>query len=408
MKVLLELFWEMFKIAFCVIGGGYAILAVADGRFSRKKKWIEEGELVEHLPVFQMVPGIIAGSTAVYVGRKVAGVKGALAALTGVFLPSVIVFSAISAGYSLIPLDNRYLDASFLGLRAALAGIIAAMTLKAWKKSLKDALAYVFMLVSLYAISFEGMNPAFVVLLAAFAGIVLSFAGSFRGRFPKSCFFSSLWLMPLVFLKYGLIAFGGGYVLVPVYINDFVGPGALFLQLSAKEFADVMALTQMTPGPIAVNCATFFGYRLGIAHFGSVSGALACAFAATLSLLLPGFVLLYAALNSLERFRTSRIVGGILLGIKPVTIAMMLNALWAFLSIGVVEGGGAGWRGIDPVALLIFVSSACALRSGKAGAVAIILLSAGVSVVAGVWGVWAAAFVLLALWLCAKRSSKAG
>ena len=126
------LFWEMFKIALCVVGGGFAILAVADEVFSRKLKWTKEGEIVGHLPIFQMVPGIIAGNTAVYVGRKVAGVPGALCALVGVFLPSVIVFSLVAAGMDFIPLGNRFLDAAFLGLRAALTGIIAAMVLRFW------------------------------------------------------------------------------------------------------------------------------------------------------------------------------------------------------------------------------------------------------------------------------------
>ena len=80
MKKLWTLFWEMFKIALCVVGGGFAILAVADEVFSKKLKWTEEGEIAAHLPVFQMVPGIIAGGTAVYVGRKEAGVPGAVAA----------------------------------------------------------------------------------------------------------------------------------------------------------------------------------------------------------------------------------------------------------------------------------------------------------------------------------------
>ncbi len=67
MKKLASLFWELFKISLFVIGGGYAIIAVADDIFA-KKGWTEEGELVDKLPVFQMVPGLIATHTAVYVG----------------------------------------------------------------------------------------------------------------------------------------------------------------------------------------------------------------------------------------------------------------------------------------------------------------------------------------------------
>lgn len=364
--ILWRLFWEMFKIAFCVVGGGYAILAVADEVFSKKLKWTEEGEIVAHLPVFQMVPGIIAGSTAIYVGRKMAGWRGVAAALLGVFLPSVIVFSLVSAGYSQIPFGSTVLDAAFLGLRASLTGIIAAMTIKAWRKSVVDATSFAVMLLALLAIGFMGWNPALVVIMAALAGLVGKFASdAFQ---PKKKLLSSLWLFPLVFLKYGVIAFGGGYVLVPVYMDDFVGSSAPYLRLAAEEFADVMALTQMTPGPIAVNCATFFGYRLGMAEFGNVFGAVGFAFVATLALLLPGAILLYLALGSLEKFKTSRIVQGIMAGVKPVTIAMMLNALWAFATMSNLSG--------LPIALFAGIMT----HFGKIGIVKVIFISAAASI----------------------------
>lgn len=378
---LLQLFWEMFKIAFTVVGGGFAILAVADEVFSRKLKWTEEGEIVRHLPVFQMVPGIIAGGTAIYIGRKMAGVPGALAALTGVFLPSVIVFSAVSAGYALIPLESPWLGAAFLGLRAALTGIIAAMVAKAWPKSVDSAHAYFVLAAALAAIGPFGQNPALVVIAAALLGVAVKVAARpGGGTGSKRVLKSSLWAVPLIFLKYGSIAFGGGYVLVPVYIGDFVGKAAPYLQLAEREFADVMALTQMTPGPIAVNCATFFGYRMGAGDWGSAWAAVAYAFVATLSLLVPGAVLLYLALGSLERFRTSRIVQGVLFGVKPVTVAMMMNALWAFAGMSVWTRGGAGEVIWHPATGVLAVSTAIAMYAKRLGAVKLIFLCAGVSV----------------------------
>lgn len=381
MKILWTLFWEMFKIALSVIGGGYAILAVADEVFSKKMKWTKEGEVIEHLPIFQMVPGIIAGNTALYIGRKVAGLPGAIAALTGVFLPSIIVFSIVCAGYSLIPFGNPYLDAAFLGLRAALTGIIAAMIVRGWKKSIDTFSAFMVMLVALVAIGPLKLNPAFVVAAAAILGIAVRFIRSESGAAKTRKFLSSFWLMPLVFLKYGIIAFGGGYVLVPVYIGDFVGKTAPFLQLTAREFADVMALTQMTPGPIAVNCATFFGYRLGFAEMGTVPGAVLGAFIATLCLLIPGAILLYIALGSLEKFKSSRVVQGILSGVKPVTIAMMLNALWAFAMMSVWTGGDK-FFGIDPTGLLLAGFATVAMLKRMMGVVMLIVACAGISLTA--------------------------
>lgn len=380
MKVLWTLFWEMFKIALSVIGGGYAILAVADEVFSKKMKWTKEGEVIEHLPIFQMVPGIIAGNTALYIGRKVAGLPGAIAALTGVFLPSIIVFSIVCAGYSLIPFGNPYLDAAFLGLRAALTGIIAAMIVRGWKKSIDTFSAFMVMLVALVAIGPLKLNPAFVVAAAAILGIAVRFIRSESGAAKTRKFLSSFWLMPLLFLKYGFIAFGGGYVLVPVYIGDFVGKTAPFLQLTEREFADVMALTQMTPGPIAVNCATFFGYRLGFAEMGTVPGAVLGAFIATLCLLIPGAILLYIALGSLEKFKSSRVVQGILSGVKPVTIAMMLNALWAFAMMSVWSGGG-NFLDFEPLGLMLTVFAGVMMMLKKIGVVRLIFVCAGIAVV---------------------------
>ena len=95
MKKLVRLFFEMSKIALFVVGGGYAILAVADDVFGRKLKWLREGELLEHLPIFQMVPGLIAGNTAIYTGLKVAGRLGAVIALVAVALYAMMVLTMV-------------------------------------------------------------------------------------------------------------------------------------------------------------------------------------------------------------------------------------------------------------------------------------------------------------------------
>lgn len=376
MKKVLRVFLDMFGISLCVVGGGYAIIAVADGFFSRKRKWTEEGELIGRLPVFQMVPGIIAGHTAVYIGRKVAGRAGAAAALAGVFLPSVAVFSAVSAGYASIPLDNPLLEAAFLGLRSALTGILLATIARSWKGCVDSGAAWAVLAVSLAAIGPLRINPAAVVAAAALAGAAVPLL---KRRF----FASGFWLFPLLFVKYGLMAFGGGYVLVPAYMRDFVGEAAPYLRLAAREFADVTALTQMTPGPVAVNSATFFGYRIGEAAFSGPVAPFACAFAATLALIVPGAIILYIVLGSLEKFRANRSVQGALSFVRPVTMSMMLNALWAFSSMCVWTagpgGGGVEWH---PVAAALVVLSAYALKSRRAGPVPVIAACAAAALLA--------------------------
>ena len=349
--MLLALFWELFKLSLFVVGGGYAIIAVADGTFS-KRGWTREGELIDRLPVFQMIPGLIATHTAVYVGRKVAGRIGAVIGVVAVALPSVAIFVCVSAGYRALPLDDPRLVAAFAGLRAALTGIIAATVLRGWRRSLPDAFSYALMGAALAALSL-GIAVPWVLTTAMAAGLAAeAMRPTANGDSPQMRRFCSSWLPLLLFLKYGALCFGGGFVLVPMYIEDFVGESAPFLQLPESAFADLMALTQMTPGPIGVNGATFFGYRLA-----GVAGAVL----ASAALLLPGSLLAYFAFASLDRFRESRVVRGILKGVKPASIALMLVALAAFAKMSAFmpakEGGDPS---IDLVACAIVAAATLA------------------------------------------------
>ena len=326
-KTALTLFWEMFKIALFVVGGGYAILAVADRVFSQKLKWIREGELVDELPVLQMVPGLIAGNTAIYVGHKVCGWIGSAAGLVAVALPSFAIFLVLSCHLDLLPLGNPWVDAALMGSRCALTGIIAGTVLKSWRKNVKGAYGIVAVCASTAAIVAFHVNTALVLLVAMLFGV----AAVFGGRV-----FCSLGAIPLVFLKYGLLCFGGGFVLVPMYMEDFVGASAPFLQIAPEEFSNVVALTQMTPGPISVNAATFFGYRMG----GVAGSALA-----TACLLLPSLLLLVWALKSLDRWKSSRVVQGVLRGVAPAAVGLMLAAAIAFAGMSVwrIDEGGVSF-----------------------------------------------------------------
>lgn len=352
MKKLILLFWELFKISLFIVGGGYAIIVVADSVFARRG-WTKEGELLDRLPVFQMIPGLIATHTAVYVGNKVAGGLGAFVGVAAVALPSIVVFTFVSVGYRVLPLGNPWLNGVFLGLRSALTGIIAATVIRAWTKNLRDGFSYSVMIAAVVAIGLCGVNIALVLVMAMACGIV-SVTTQPRPTHAAS------WLPLLLFLKYGALCFGGGFVLVPMYIEDFVGPTAAFLQITGEEFSDLMALTQMTPGPIGVNGATFFGYRLA-----GVAGAVL----ASAALLLPGSVICYLAMRSLDRFGGSWFVRGIMRGVKPASVALMLCALWSFAALTFVKDGH-----LSVVALILTVLAAVVTIMRKLGVMPIIFL----------------------------------
>ena len=367
MRRLAQLFWELFKISLFVVGGGYAIIVVADDVFA-KRGWTKEGEIVGQLPVFQMVPGIIATHVAVYVGSKVAGRVGAAVGVAAVALPSVVIFTLVSMGYDSIPLDSPRLVSAFTGLRAALAGVVAATVIRGWRKNVDGVFAYAVVAAAVLAIGFFGVAVAWVILAAMALGLAVPEAGApgkGEGRPPRR--FRSSWLPLLLFLKYGALCFGGGFVLVPMYVQDFVGPGAAWLQISSEEFANLMALTQMTPGPIGVNGATFFGYRLA-----GVPGAVM----ASAALLLPGSLVLYFVLRSLDRFRENRVVRGIMRGARPASVALMLCALWAFGSMCWWRTGADGSTHFGLAAIAISALVAAAMVKWRPNVMALIFLCA--------------------------------
>ena len=326
MKKLFALFWEVFRISLLVIGGGYALVSVADAVFA-KRGWTREGELIDNLPTYQMIPGILAGHNAVYVGSKVAGALGAFVALTAAILPSIAVFTIVSAGYETLPLDNRWLSSAFTGLRSALAGIVSAAFFTSWKRNVNDDFGKtVFFAAAIFVGLFD--FPVWLVLLSALLlGLYVEYC---RARNEGRTFRSS-WVALLIFLKYGALAFGGGYVLVPMYLQDFVGPAAAYLQIPECEFSDLMSLTQMTPGPIGVNGATFFGFRLA-----GAGGAVL----ASLFMVLPGSIAAFVVFRALAKFRQSAIVAGVMRGVRPVSSALLLIAFFSFLPMCVFNAEG--------------------------------------------------------------------
>jgi Chromate transport protein ChrA len=174
--ILARLFWEELKISALVVGGGYAIVMVADVVFGRRLKWLEENELLKRLPIFQTVPGLIASNSAVYVGVRVAGTLGGLVAVVGMTLPSFVVISLIASGYDFIPMENRFLQGAFIGLRSAMCGIIIAAIVKSWRNAMRGVYAWLCLPAATAAMFAFGI-PAKYVLLAA---ILLGLASGFR------------------------------------------------------------------------------------------------------------------------------------------------------------------------------------------------------------------------------------
>lgn len=127
----------------------------------------------------------------------------------------------------------------------------------------------------------------------------------------------------LTFVKFGLLCFGGGYVLVPLIIQDFVQTRKLF---TSEEFGNLLSISQVTPGPIGINTATYVGY-IQNGFFGSL--------VATFSLIFPALILTPLAIISLNKWQDKFVVKGILKGTRMSALSLVLYAVIIFLGMSV-------------------------------------------------------------------------
>ena len=114
----------------------------------------------------------------------------------------------------------------------------------------------------------------------------------------------------LSFCKVGLLGFGGGLAIVRL-IYDSIQP---FLDMSREAFANIVAISQITPGPLAVNTATYVGFEAA-----GIGGAAV----ATLGVVLPEFIIMGIVCRMLKQFQDSKAVQGALSGIRPATIGLI-------------------------------------------------------------------------------------
>ena len=176
----------------------------------------------------------------------------------------------------------------------------------------------------------------------------------------------------LTFLKIGAFTFGGGYAMIAMIQYEAERHG----WLTQAELVDFVALSESTPGPLAVNMATFVGIRTG--------GVLGAAIA-TLGIVLPSFIIILIIAKCFEKFKDSKAVKGVMSGLKPAVVGMIGTA---FLSVGrtVFFPDGLQASCFTEISFWIFlslfaVSSVLAFK--KVNPMKIILLAAVVGVGAG-------------------------
>lgn len=180
----------------------------------------------------------------------------------------------------------------------------------------------------------------------------------------------------LTFFKIGLFTFGGGYAMIPLVESEVVNNG----WLTSEQILNFIAVSESTPGPIAINMATFVG---------SSQGGIPGAALATLGVVLPSFIIILVIALAMKAWAKNRYVSGVMAGINPIVVGLILATGAATLLMAVVSGisdvfsdAGAKAISVSPRALVTaaLVAAFYALMKfvlkKKASPVMVILFSA--------------------------------
>lgn len=116
------------------------------------------------------------------------------------------------------------------------------------------------------------------------------------------------------FLKIGAFSFGGGYAMLPLIKKEIIEVRGW---MTIKEFIDILAVVEMTPGPVAINSATFLGHEVA-----GIPGAIA----ATTAVVLPSIVVILIIAHFLNKFKNSPYVKWAFKGIRPVILGLIISA----------------------------------------------------------------------------------
>lgn len=307
-------------------GGGMAVVALMEQELVRRRRLLTLEEFLHGVGLGQML-GSFAVNAAAFAGYRLGGVTGAVVAVVSFLAPSialVIVLSALYFRYHAVPA----LQSAVTGLGPVVVALILSAAWSIGSRSL-DSWAKRALAAGALVLGLLRVNPAWILLAAGAAGFFLPRRGGgsphdelaparqpplplLAGPIAAGAL-TGLAGLASVFFRIGLIFFGGGFVLLPVLHDRLV---LRLGWLSPREFIDGVAISQLTPGPIAV-LATFAGY-----HRQGVAGALV----ATAALFLPGLLWMLFLSHQYELRRDQPLAQRFLAGVNPAVAGLVLSA----------------------------------------------------------------------------------
>jgi chromate transporter len=163
------LFLSFFRISAFTLGGGAVMLPLMEEEFVKKRKWISEEDMIDVYTLCQSLPGVIAINSSLMIGRLTAGFAGAVCAVSGVLLPSVIIITALASVVQLISGYN-WANLAFRGVRAGVTALLLFVIIELGRKVLKGYREVFIALFAFTALEVLDISAILTVLLSALLG----------------------------------------------------------------------------------------------------------------------------------------------------------------------------------------------------------------------------------------------
>ena len=335
------IFFTFLKLGATAFGGYMSLVAIVQKQLVEIDKKMKEEDLLDGISLTSVLPGPVAVNTIAYVGYLLRGIPGAIAAFAGIVLPSfflVILLSCLYFTYGNIPAVKNI----FSGIAPTITALIVTVAIGMARKTIKVPAQWVIcLLAAILLIFIGGFTTTFLIIIGSgivgyflfhqqqgkerlsneekllfgnrqwiISGVVLLlllfvllFGGQYPGA-PKNIQIIS------TFSGISLTLFGGGYVVIPALHELFVEN---LDWLTSAEFADGIAIGQITPGPIFIT-ATFIGYKVA-----GITGALL----ATIAMFTPPMVLTVLLSRFVKTLNQSTLVKAAMKAVRAAVIGMI-------------------------------------------------------------------------------------
>lgn len=154
-------------------GGGYAMITLIEREVVNKRKWIKKEDILDVFTIAQTVPGAVAINSAIFIGYRVAGLLGAIFALTGIILPTLIIVIGVSFTYYFFH-ENPIVKAAFNGIGAAVIALIVHAGFVVARTAIVDVITLLIALISIVVLLALKLNPILVIIGGFGIGMIIS------------------------------------------------------------------------------------------------------------------------------------------------------------------------------------------------------------------------------------------